>query len=136
MWMPACCMVAGLMDWVLDADWVEVMSAERSNVEKDGIDVPVPAVDEPAEDLRRLGEALNARAKDVLAGTVARTQASKHVLDAAVDESFERICMASTAAVASWMSGEGLEAAREVGMETWHILVSSLLTGSRRCKRF
>jgi diguanylate cyclase (GGDEF)-like protein len=124
---------------------VEVMSAQRSNVEQDGIHVPAPSVsvDEPAEDLRRLGEALNARAGDVLAGTVARTQASKHVLDPAVDESFERICMASTAAVASWMAGEGLEAAREVGMETWHIFgqlaadrVAPLQEVLKRCLRW
>jgi diguanylate cyclase (GGDEF)-like protein len=82
---------------------------------------PSPSVDEPGEGLRLLGEALSARAEDVLAGTVARTQASKHGLDAAVEESFQRVGMASTAAVASWMSGQGLEAAREVGMETWHI---------------
>jgi diguanylate cyclase (GGDEF)-like protein len=100
-------------------------------------------VDKPAEDLHRLGEALNARAKDVLAGTVARTQAAKHVLDAGVEESFERICMASTGAVASWMAGEGLEAAREVGMETWHIIgqlaadrVAPLNEVLKRCLRW
>ena len=135
--------VVGLMEWVLDADWVEVMSAQRSNVEQDGIHVPASPVDEPAEDLRRLGEALNARAKDVLAGTVARTRASKHGLDAAVEESFERVGMASTAAVASWMAGQGLEAAREVGMETWHIFgqlaadrVAPLQEVLKRCLRW
>ncbi len=104
---------------------------------------PSPSVDKPAEDLHRLGEALNARAKDVVAGTVARTQASKHVLDAAVEASFERVGMASTAAVASWMAGEGLEAAREVGMETWHIFgqlaadrVASLQEVLKRCLRW
>jgi diguanylate cyclase (GGDEF)-like protein len=104
---------------------------------------PSASVDGPAEDLRRLGEALNARAEDVLAGTVARTQASKHVLDGAVEKSFERICMASTAAVASWMAGQGLEAAREVGMETWHIIgqlaadrVAPLNEVLKRCLRW
>ncbi len=81
---------------------------------------PTAAI-EPAEDLRRLGEALKARTGDVLSGTVARTRASKHELGTMVDDSFERICTASTAAVASWMAGESLQAAREVGMETWHI---------------
>ncbi len=102
-----------------------------------------PSADEPAEDLRRLGEALNARAKDVVAGTVARTRASKHALDAAVEESFERVGMASTAAVASWMAGQGLEAAREVGMETWHIFgqlaadrVAPLQEVLKRCLRW
>jgi diguanylate cyclase (GGDEF)-like protein len=122
------------------------MSVARSSVEKDGTGVPVlpsPSVDEPSADLRRLGEALNARVKDVVAGTVARTRASKHALDAAVEESFERVGMASTAAVASWMSGEGLEAAREVGMETWHIFgqlaadrVAPLQEVLKRCLRW
>jgi len=98
---------------------------------------------ELAEDLCRLGEALNARATDVLAGTVARTRASKNVLDATVDESFERVCMASTAAVASWMAGQGLESARRVGMETWHIFgqlaadrVAPLNEVLKRCLRW
>jgi diguanylate cyclase (GGDEF)-like protein len=101
------------------------------------------APEEPAEDLGRLGEALNARATDVLAGTVTRTRASKHLLDAAVEESFERICMASTAAVASWMAGQGLEMARQVGMETWHIFgqlaadrVAPLNEVLKRCLRW
>jgi len=72
-------------------------------------------------DLRRLGQALLARADDVVSGTVRRTQASKVALSASVDESFERICRDSTAAVAGWMAGESLQGAREVGMETWHI---------------
>jgi diguanylate cyclase (GGDEF)-like protein len=122
------------------------MSAARSSLEKGEIGVPVPpspSADETTEDLRRLGEALNARAKDVVAGTVARTRASKHALDAAVEESFERVGMASTAAVASWMAGQGLEAAREVGMETWHIFgqlaadrVAPLQEVLKRCLRW
>jgi diguanylate cyclase (GGDEF)-like protein len=105
--------------------------------------LPSPSVGEPSEDLRRLGEALNARVKDVIAGTVARTQASKHGLDEAVEASFERVGMASTAAVASWMAGQGLEAAREVGMETWHIFgqlaadrVAPLQEVLKRCLRW
>jgi diguanylate cyclase (GGDEF)-like protein len=82
---------------------------------------PAGPVDRPVEDLRRLGEALNARTGEVLTGTVARTRASETVLDVVVEDSFERICTVSTAAVACWMAGESLEAAREVGMETWHI---------------
>jgi diguanylate cyclase (GGDEF)-like protein len=98
---------------------------------------------EPAEDLRRLGEALKARAEDVLSGTVARTKASKYVLGTTVEDSFERICMASTAAVAGWMAGESLEAAREVGMDTWHIFgqlaaerVAPLDEVTKRCLRW
>ena len=122
------------------------MTVKGSSLGKNETRAPAPplAPVEPFEgDLRRLGEALNARAGDVLSGTVARTRASKHVLDAAVEESFERICMASTAAVASWMAGEGLEAAREVGMETWHIFgqlaadrVAPLQEVLKRCLRW
>ncbi|MGH2834272.1 MAG: putative bifunctional diguanylate cyclase/phosphodiesterase [Solirubrobacteraceae bacterium] len=98
---------------------------------------------EPSEDLRRLGEALKARAGDVLDGTVARTQASKHSLNAAVEESFQRIGMASTAAVAGWMAGQSLQEAREVGIETWHLFgqlaadrVAPLNEVLKRCVRW
>ena len=98
---------------------------------------------EPAEDLRRLGEALRARTGDVVDGTVDRTRASKHLLNISVEESFEQICTASTAAVAGWMAGESLEAAREVGMETWHIFgqlaaerVAPLDEVTKRCLRW
>ncbi len=104
---------------------------------------PVAAAVEPAEDLRRLGEALKARSGDVVDGTVNRTRASKHVLNISVEDSFEQICMASTAAVAGWMAGESLEAAREVGMETWHIFgqlaadrVAPLDEVTKRCLRW
>ncbi|HKH79237.1 MAG TPA: GGDEF domain-containing protein, partial [Solirubrobacteraceae bacterium] len=99
--------------------------------------------EQPLRDLRRLGEALNARAEDVLAGTVARTRASKHELGAMVDDSFQRICMVSTAAVAGWMAGQSLEEARKVGMETWHIFgqlaadrVAPLNEVTKRCLRW
>jgi diguanylate cyclase (GGDEF)-like protein len=101
------------------------------------------AVVEPGEDLRRLGEALKARVGDVLDGTVSRTQASHHSLNVAVEESFERIGMASTTAVAGWMAGQSLEEAREVGMETWHIFgqlaadrVAPLNEVIKRCVRW
>jgi diguanylate cyclase (GGDEF)-like protein len=106
--------------------------------------VQAPAAStESAEDLRRLGKALEARAGDVLDGTVARTQASNDVLDAMVDDSFQRICMAATAAVAGWLAGESLEEARAVGMETWHIFgqlaaerVAPLNEVTKRCLRW
>jgi diguanylate cyclase (GGDEF)-like protein len=127
-------------------DLLRRMSRARSN--PDGDDVrssaaPSVAADESGEDLRRLGEALKARAGDVLAGTVTRTRASEHLLDPSVEESFERVCMASTAAVAGWMAGLSLEAAREVGMETWHIFgqlaaerVAPLEEVLKRCLRW
>jgi diguanylate cyclase (GGDEF)-like protein len=97
----------------------------------------------PPPDLHRLGEALKARSEDVLSGTVARTRAANRPLDPTVDESFRRICMASTAAVASWMAGESLENARGVGMETWHIFgqlaaerLAPLNEVTKRCLRW
>ncbi|HEY2141893.1 MAG TPA: EAL domain-containing protein [Solirubrobacteraceae bacterium] len=74
-----------------------------------------------AEDLRRLGEALNARTDDVVNGMVVRTQQSGRTLDTLVEDSFERVGAVSTVAVARWMAGEGAEVAREVGKESWHI---------------
>jgi len=76
---------------------------------------------EPCEEVRRLGVALGERAGDVLAGTVARTKRSGPQLDALVRDSFERICMVSTDAVAKWMAGEGPEVALAVGREAWPI---------------
>jgi diguanylate cyclase (GGDEF)-like protein len=101
---------------------------------------------DPGPDLRRLGEALSARIGDVLSGVTARNKASKTsgpALDPMIEDSFERIGTASTAAVASWMAGESLEAAREVGMETWHIFgqlaaerVAPLNEVTKRCLRW
>jgi diguanylate cyclase (GGDEF)-like protein len=79
------------------------------------------AVGQSGEDLRRLGEALKARTEDVVSGMGLRTQQSGVVLDAAVEERFARVGTVSTVAVARWMAGEGPEAAREVGRESWRI---------------
>jgi diguanylate cyclase (GGDEF)-like protein len=78
-------------------------------------------VEEPGEDLRRLGEALKARAEDVRSLTVARTSGPDHDVDAVVQDSFERISRSSTIAVARWIAGEGMEVAIEAGRETWEI---------------
>jgi diguanylate cyclase (GGDEF)-like protein len=117
------------------------MSGSRSSSAKS--EVPAADAVESAEDLRRLGKALSDRVEDVLTGTVDRTRASKHALDMAVEESFERICTVSTTAVAGWMSGQSLEAAREVGMETWQIFgqlaaerVAPLHEVLKRCLRW
>ena len=119
------------------------MSVRRSSPRVDEIRVPLPpsvSVDEPGEDLGRLGEALKARIGDVLKETVARTSASGEVVDAVVQESFERICNSSTIAVARWIAGEGIEVAVEAGRETWEIFAelaahraASLNEVTRRC---
>ena len=82
---------------------------------------PSALVEQPGEDLHRLGEALKARAEDVRSLTVARTAGPDHDVDAVVQDSFEQICRSSTIAVARWIAGEGMEVAIEAGRETWEI---------------
>ncbi len=82
---------------------------------------PSPPVEQPGEDLRRLGEELKARAEDVRELTVTRTSGPDHDVDAVVQDSFERISRSSTIAVARWIAGEGMEVAIEAGRETWEI---------------
>ena len=75
------------------------MSPKQSSPGLDEMRVPLPPFvsgDEPGVDLARLGEALKARLGDVLEQTVARTSASGEVVDAVVQESFEKICNSST----------------------------------------
>ena len=76
---------------------------------------------DPAQDLRRLGEALKQDTDDVVAGMLRRSQRSGTVLDALVEDSFTRVGSVSTLAVARWMAGDGEEVAREVGRESWRI---------------
>jgi diguanylate cyclase (GGDEF)-like protein len=64
---------------------------------------------------------LNARTEDVVAGMIGRSTSSGPVLDEVVEDSFARVGAVSTIAVARWMAGEGAEAAREVGQESWSI---------------
>jgi diguanylate cyclase (GGDEF)-like protein len=108
--------------------------------------VPAPspaAVERSGEELRRLGEALKARTGDVVSGMGLRTQRSGQVLDAVVEERFERVGTVSTVAVARWMAGEGPEAAREVGRESWQIFgqlaaqrAAALNEVTKRCLRW
>ena len=82
---------------------------------------PTPA-EQDEHDLHRLGEALKARAEDVLRRTVARTkEESGQSRDDVVRDSFERICTISTCAVAAWLAGGSPEAGREAGREAWRI---------------
>lgn len=94
---------------------------------------------DPCEDLSRLGEALKLHNEDVLSLTLARTS-SGEAIDSVVQGSFERISRSSTIAVARWMAGENLDAVREAGQETWHIFgelaahrAASLNEVTRRC---
>ncbi len=83
--------------------------------------MPETSPSELTDDIHRLGHALNARTEDVVSGMLMRTRQSGCQLDAAVEERFARVGTVSTVAVARWMAGEGAEAAREVGQESWQI---------------
>jgi diguanylate cyclase (GGDEF)-like protein len=76
---------------------------------------------EHSADLARLAHELNERTEAVVDGMVARTSRSGIVLDDAIEASFARVGIVSTVAVAKWMSGEGVEVARDVGQESWCI---------------
>ncbi len=104
---------------------------------------PQAADEDPAEDLRRLGEALNERTEDVLEKILARNVASGQTLDAMVEDSFARVGTVSTIAVARWMAGEPPEVAREVGKESWQIFgqlavqrAAALNEVTKRCLRW
>jgi diguanylate cyclase (GGDEF)-like protein len=72
-------------------------------------------------DLARLGRALHERTDLVVRGMMGRSAESGIVLDTVVEDSFARVGAVSTIAVARWMAGEGAQAAREVGQESWRI---------------
>ena len=82
---------------------------------------PHVLVEQPAADLRPLGEAVRARADAVLAQTVAQTVAADEKIDAVVQESFERICTGSTIAVARWIAGDPIEVTLDSSRETSQI---------------
>jgi diguanylate cyclase (GGDEF)-like protein len=82
---------------------------------------PHALVEQPAADLRPLGEALRARADEVLAQTVAQTVHPDDPLDAVVQGSFERICTGSTIAVARWIAGDPIEVTLDSSRETSQI---------------
>jgi diguanylate cyclase (GGDEF)-like protein len=120
------------------------MTVDRSGpakVEQHAPPVPPAALQEPVEGLAVLGEALKARAEDVLAQTVAVTAGPGYEqVDGVVQGSFERISVSSTMAVSRWIAGEGIEVAIEVGRETWEIFAelaaqraASLEEVTRRC---
>ena len=79
---------------------------------------PAPLLEQPSDEVRLLGEALKARASEVLRKTIAQTIESGEVVDALVQDRFEQICTGSTLAVARWIAGEGLEVTNEASRET------------------
>jgi diguanylate cyclase (GGDEF)-like protein len=117
------------------------MTVQSSEPEKHAPPVPPDALQQPVEDLPVLGEALKARAGDVLAKTVALTAGPGYEqVDRVIQGSFERISVSSTMAVSRWIAGEGIEVAIEVGRETWEIFAelaaqraASLEEVTKRC---
>src|ERR1700747_3012095 len=98
------------------------MAAHRTKAGRREVRAPAASPPEQAtEELRALGEALLARADDVLKRTVARTIDSGEVVDAQVQERFERICQGSTSAVSRWIAGEGIEVTNASAQETSQI---------------
>jgi diguanylate cyclase (GGDEF)-like protein len=92
--------------------------------------------------MHRLGEALKAQTEDVLDRTRAVTtpEHGYEVVEDLIQESFEKISITSTIAVARWISGESMQAAIDAGRETWEIFAelaaqraASLNEVTRRC---
>jgi diguanylate cyclase (GGDEF)-like protein len=97
------------------------MAGKSTSQARAEIRAPVPPsapAAQPADGLHALGEALKARADEVLAKTVERTIQSGQAVDPAVQERFERICEGSTTAVARWIAGEGMEVTNQAARET------------------
>jgi len=80
-----------------------------------------PAPVQPSEEIRRLGQALDERKEEVLRRTVARTRRDSPLLDALVRDSFERISLLTTAALARWMAGDDPDTTMAVGREAGQI---------------
>jgi diguanylate cyclase (GGDEF)-like protein len=113
---------SGLKELVLAADH-DVMAAQKASARASTAHTPAPppSLSELREDVHPLGEALTARASDVLDLTLARSAGQGDDVDAVVLDRFQRINRSSTNALAKWISGEGLQAALEAGKETWTI---------------
>jgi len=80
---------------------------------------PIP--EEPDAELHRLGEALGARAGDVLERVAVRSERAEPALAAALRGSFSRICMIATITVSRWIAGEPPEAGLKAGREAWEV---------------
>jgi diguanylate cyclase (GGDEF)-like protein len=99
------------------------MADDRSNSTRARTQLKPPSwlKQDPAGDMRRLGEALVQRKAEVLTETIAKTVGSGEDLDQPVQASFEQICNSSTEAVGRWIAGDGIEVTVEAGLETSRI---------------
>ena len=97
------------------------MSDRSSSLARERVTGPAPPsalAGDAAEGRCELGKALVDGADDVLRETIARTAGNGEVVDAAIQDRFERICSNSTVAVARWIAGEGLEVTVDAARET------------------
>jgi diguanylate cyclase (GGDEF)-like protein len=97
----------------------------------------------PSADVCALGRDLLARTAEIVARTVARNTGSGVVLGENVEQRFERVGEISTRAVASWMAGESIQEAVEIGQEVWQIFgqlaaqrAAPLAEVTKRCWRW
>jgi diguanylate cyclase (GGDEF)-like protein len=75
--------------------------------------------DEREAELNRLGEALGARAGDVLERVALRSEQSSPEVTAAFRGDSSRICMLATVTVSRWIAGEAPETGLRAGREAW-----------------
>ncbi len=97
------------------------MASRPTSQARGEVRAPVPPGapnEEAAAQVHALGDALKRRSDDVVKETVARTIGSGEIVDALVQDRFERICVGSTIAVARWIAGEGLEVTNQAARET------------------
>src|SRR5277367_1112364 len=100
------------------------MAVQRTSAARRKVRVPArssAAPEQVSDELRALGGALLARADEVVERTIARTIDSGEIVDAQVQERFERICQGSTSAVSRWIAGEGIEVTNASAQETSQI---------------
>jgi diguanylate cyclase (GGDEF)-like protein len=83
--------------------------------------VPLVQAGEASPAMHALGRRLTDSAERVLALTTARAGEAGRLAEPALQERVEEISRTSTIAVACWLEGRGLEAARREGERTWRI---------------
>jgi diguanylate cyclase (GGDEF)-like protein len=97
----------------------------------------------PDQEIRRLGEALNARRVDVVAILARLNEAAGSELDDADRENFERIGDIATGFVAQWMEGSDPRAGMDAGRDAWNVFghvaaagAAALNEVTKRCLRW
>jgi diguanylate cyclase (GGDEF)-like protein len=96
------------------------MAITPTNVSPDAKRAAAADATDVEQQVRRLGQELDARSDEVRVRVLARSTSSEPVAGF-VRESFERICTISTIAVAHWMSGGNPRDGLAAGQEAWQI---------------